>query len=90
MRKTVLTYGRFKVKRMDDGDVKLVETFTAFINGFIDDIPAAKVIAFEQGFHQFMAAQYPAIGETIAKTKVLDDATEEKLKAAIAEYKKTF
>ena len=62
----------------------------AAINGYIDDIPAAKVMAFEKGFHQFMAAQYPAIGETIAKTKVLDDATEEKLKAAITEYKKTF
>jgi len=62
----------------------------AAINGFIDDIPTDKVIAFEKGFHQFMAAQHPAIGETIAKTKVLDDATEEKLKAAIAEYKKTF
>ena len=62
----------------------------AAINGFIDDIPVAKVIAFEKGFHQFMSAQYPGIGETIAKTKVLDDATEEKLKAAVAKYKKTF
>jgi len=62
----------------------------AAINGFVDDIPAAKVGAFEKGFHQFMAAQYHAIGEAIAKTKVLDEATEEKLKAAITEYKKTF
>jgi F-type H+-transporting ATPase subunit alpha len=60
------------------------------INGFIDDIPVDKMMAFEKGFHQFMAAQYPAIGETIAKNKVLDDVTEEKLKSAIAEYKKTF
>ena len=62
----------------------------AAINGFIDDIPTDKVIAFEKGFHQFMAAQHPAIGETIARTKMLDDATEEKLKAAVAEFKKTF
>jgi F-type H+-transporting ATPase subunit alpha len=62
----------------------------AAINGFIDDIPTDKVIAFEKGFHQFMAAQHPAIGETIARTKILDDATEDKLKAAVAEFKKTF
>ena len=52
--------------------------------------PWPKCMAFEKGFHQFMAAQHPDIGETIAKTKVLDEATEEKLKAAIAEFKKTF
>ena len=62
----------------------------AAINGFIDDIPTDKVMAFEKGFHQFMAAQYPDIGDTIARTRVLDDVTEEKLKAAIAEYKKIF
>ena len=46
MRKAALTYGRFKVKRMDDGDVKLVETFTAFINGFIDDPDAMTSIKY--------------------------------------------
>jgi F-type H+-transporting ATPase subunit alpha len=62
----------------------------AAINGFIDDIPTDKVMAFEKGFHQFMAAQHPDIGDTIARTRVLDDVTEEKLKAALAEYKKIF
>jgi hypothetical protein len=37
-----------------------------------------------------MAAQHPDIGDTIARTRVLDDVTEEKLKAALAEYKKIF
>jgi hypothetical protein len=36
-----------------------------------------------------MDNQYPAIIDTIAKTKVLDEATEEQLKAAIIAYKKT-
>jgi len=62
----------------------------AAINGYIDDIPTEKVITFEKGFQQFMDAQYPGVGETIAKTKVLDDATEEKLKTAVVEFKKTF
>jgi F-type H+-transporting ATPase subunit alpha len=62
----------------------------AVTNGFLDDIPVAKVIAFENGFHQFMKTQHPAIGVAIAQTKVLDAATEDKLKVAIAEYKRTF
>jgi F-type H+-transporting ATPase subunit alpha len=62
----------------------------AAINGFIDDIPIDKVITFENDFHQFMTTQHSAIGEIIAKTKALDDATEEKLKAAISEFKRTF
>jgi F-type H+/Na+-transporting ATPase subunit alpha len=62
----------------------------AAINGFIDDIPAAKVISFENAFHQFMTTQHPDIGEIIARTRTLDDATEEKLKAAVEEFKKTF
>ena len=69
---------------------KQVMILYAAINGFIDDVPTEKVIDFEKRFHQFMEAQYPAIGETIAKTQVLDEATEEKLKAAITEFRKTF
>ncbi len=69
---------------------KQVMILYAAINGFIDDVPTEKVIDFEKRFHQFMEAQYPAIGETIAKTKVLDEATEEKLKAAITDFRKTF
>jgi F-type H+-transporting ATPase subunit alpha len=68
---------------------KQVTILYAVTNGYIDDIPVEKVIAFEKGFHEFMANQYPAILDTIAKTKILDDATEEQLKAAIIAYKKT-
>jgi F-type H+/Na+-transporting ATPase subunit alpha len=69
---------------------KQVMILYAATNGFIDEVPTEKVIDFEKRFQQFMEAQYPAIGETIAKTKVLDEATEEKLKVAITEFKKTF
>ncbi|MCL2706995.1 MAG: F0F1 ATP synthase subunit alpha [Dehalococcoidia bacterium] len=61
----------------------------AAINGFMDDVPAVKVGDFENGFHQYMLTQYPAIGDIIANTKALEEDTEEKLKAAIAGYKKT-
>jgi F-type H+-transporting ATPase subunit alpha len=62
----------------------------AAINGCVDDVPAEKMGNFENGFHQYMLTQHPEIGETIAKTKELDANTEDKLKAAIADYKKTF
>ncbi len=37
-----------------------------------------------------MDTVHPEIGKTIAKTKELSDETEEKLKAAIEEFKKGF
>ena len=62
----------------------------AAINGFVDDVAPAKMGDFENSFHQYMLTQHPEIGEAIAKTKTLDDDTEEKLKTAIADFKKTF
>ena len=60
----------------------------AAINGYLDDVPVANVFDFETAFHKFMATHYSTIGETIAKMKVLNDETEEKLKSAIAEFKR--
>ncbi|MCL2615840.1 MAG: F0F1 ATP synthase subunit alpha [Dehalococcoidia bacterium] len=62
----------------------------AAINGFVDDVAPAKMGDFENSFHQYMLTQHPEVGEAIAKTKTLDDDTEEKLKTAIADFKKTF
>jgi len=57
------------------------------VNGYLDDIPVAKVGAFETNFHRFMDANHPEIGQVIAKTKELSQETEEKLKVAIQEFK---
>jgi F-type H+/Na+-transporting ATPase subunit alpha len=62
----------------------------AVINGFLDEVPLARVTPFENAFHQFMGSHYPQLGETINKTKVLNDETEALLKQAIAEFKRTF
>jgi len=61
----------------------------AVINGYLDDVPVDKVAAFESQFHRYMAASQPEIGKIIAKDKQLSKETEESLKAAIAEFKKT-
>jgi F-type H+-transporting ATPase subunit alpha len=62
----------------------------AVINGHLDDIPVARARAFESEFQQYMATQQPAIGETIATTGDLGKDTEDKLKAAITEFKRIF
>jgi len=67
---------------------KQVMILYAAINGYLDDIPLDKVTAFEASFHRFVEANHPKIGGKIAKEKDIDPETEEKLKAAIAEFKK--
>ncbi len=69
---------------------KQVMTLYAVINGYIDDIAVDKVTAFETNFHRFMEANHPEIGETIAQEKEISAETEERLKAAIVEFKQGF
>ena len=69
---------------------KQVIILYAAVNGHLDDIPVAKVGAFEADFYKFMDANHPEIGQAIAKTKELSQETEEKLKAAIQEFKQGF
>jgi len=60
----------------------------AAINGFLDDVPVDKVGAFEANLHRFMEANHPEIGKKIAQEKEITPEIEEKLKAAISEFKK--
>ncbi len=61
----------------------------AVTNGFIDDVPVGKVREWEAGFHAYVKAQFPQIGETIKKEKVLSKDNEATLKRAIEQYKST-
>jgi F-type H+-transporting ATPase subunit alpha len=60
----------------------------AALNGYLDDVPLAKIAAFESVFHRFMGANHPEIGNKIGKDKQLGKETEDALKEAIAEFKK--
>ena len=62
----------------------------AVTNGFMDDVTIAKIRDFESGLLQFMDSTYPEIGQTINAEKATSDATAEKLRAAIQEFKKTY
>jgi F-type H+-transporting ATPase subunit alpha len=60
----------------------------AVTNGYIDDVDVSAIRAWEKGFHEFMAAQYPQVGERIRAEKVLSKEIEADFKRAIDEYKK--
>jgi F-type H+-transporting ATPase subunit alpha len=67
---------------------KQVTILYAAINGYLDDVPVDKAIAFEANFHRFMEANHPEIGQTINKDKELSDKTEGALKKALDDFKK--
>jgi len=68
---------------------KEVTILYAVINGYLDDMPVEKSATFEQGFHRFMETSHPEIGQRIAKEKELKPETEEALRAAILEFKRS-
>jgi len=69
---------------------KQVMVLYAVINGYMDDIPLAKVATFEADFHRFMEASHADLGKAIGKTKELSAEAEEALKKAITEFKQGF
>jgi F-type H+-transporting ATPase subunit alpha len=62
----------------------------AVTNGYLDDVPVAKVKAFETGFLRFLGSNHPEVGATILAERVLSEATVAALKQAIGEFKQTF
>jgi F-type H+-transporting ATPase subunit alpha len=62
----------------------------AGIGGFLDDIPIEQVKTFEKKLMAYIAENYPALPQSIASTKKLDDAHIAELKAAIEAFKKVF
>ena len=61
----------------------------AVTNGFLDDVETTHIREWEKGFHAYMSASHPKIGERIRTEKVLSKELEADLKAAIDAYKKT-
>ncbi len=73
---------------------KQVMIIYAATNGYLDDVPVDKVIAWEVAFYRYMDANHPEVGETIieksvkGKDKMSDDLLKQ-LRAAIEEFKQT-
>jgi F-type H+-transporting ATPase subunit alpha len=60
----------------------------AVTNGYLDDVSVEKVIPWEENFHRFMETNHPDIEKQILADNEIKPETENRLKAAIAEYKK--
>ncbi len=58
--------------------------------GHLDDIPVAKIQAFEKGFLEYLESSYEKMLTAIAKEKAISPETEEKLREAITNFKKLF
>jgi F-type H+-transporting ATPase subunit alpha len=61
----------------------------ATIHGYLDDVEVAKVRDWEKGFHAYMAAQFPNVGDKIRSEKAISKDTEAELRRAIEQYKKS-
>jgi len=59
----------------------------AVTNGYLDDVDVAKVRAWEDGFHEFLAAQHAGLAEEIRTKKALSDELQARLRKAIEQYK---
>ncbi len=69
---------------------KQVMIIYAVTNNHLKEIGVDKVHAFEIEFFKFMDESYPEVGQAIKETGKLEGEMEDKLKAAIAEFKKSF
>jgi len=60
------------------------------INGYLDDVPVNKVVAFLKGLREHLKSSVSKYGEIVRTEKQLTPEAEGLLKDAIADYKKTF
>ena len=76
------------VHRMDD--YEQVVSIYAATKGFMDDVPVDAVRAFETAYLEFLKASKADLLNEIKDKKALDASIEERLQAAITEFKKDF
>ena len=69
---------------------KQVAIIYAAVKKHLLDLPVDQILDFQKELFELIDTKYPEIFTSIAETKVLDDATEEKLIKAINEAKESF
>ena len=69
---------------------KQVATIYAAVKKHLLDLPVDQILDFQKELFELIDTKYPEIFTSIAETKVMDDATEEKLIKAINEAKESF
>ena len=79
----VLKQGQYQPMSVDNQ----VTILYAVTNGHLDDVPVNRIREWERGFHDYLHAQFPQIGQGIRKEKALSKELEADLKRAITQYK---
>src|SRR4030081_2896735 len=69
--------------------VQEVVIIFAASNGFVDDVPPARVKDFERDLYRFMETQYKPLADKIAKDRKFDAEIEKQVRGMIEEFKKT-
>ena len=69
---------------------KQISILYAATQGHLDELPVDKLAAFEKGLNEFIAAKYHDIHHDLDTKGVLTPELEEKLKAAIVEFRASF
>ena len=69
---------------------KQVMSIFAGARGFLDDVPLDRVRDFEKSLLRFMDQTHPEVEADITKNGRISDETEQTLRAAVEEFKKTF
>ena len=67
-----------------------VQVIYVAVKGYFDDVAVDEVVDFEHRILAFLHSTHPEIGEDIVRNKKLTEANEEKLKAAILEFKERY
>jgi len=82
----VLKQPQYKPMRVEDQ----IMIIYAAVNKYLREVPVQEITRYEREFLAFMADNYPEVGRTIKETGDLNEATENKLKAAIEEFNGIF
>jgi len=69
---------------------KQVMIIFAGTNGYLDQVPIARVREWETAFHKFTDTQHPEIGEEIRREKKMSDDLIARLRTACEEFNKTW
>jgi F-type H+-transporting ATPase subunit alpha len=69
---------------------KQVAILWVVTNGFLDDVPTARVKDFEVQFYRFLESERPAVLADLSAGKALDDALSASLRDAVTAFKETF
>jgi F-type H+-transporting ATPase subunit alpha len=69
---------------------KQVAILWVVTNGYLDDVPAARVRDFEAQFYRFLESDRPEVLTTLAQKLALDDDIVDSLRAAAESFKETY